>query len=263
MQQIKRGSKGELVELVQLMLHEKGYSCGSADGIFGTKTESAVKSYQRAKGLSADGIVGNNTYAKLFTDCLLKRGSRGELVKALQTRLNEQGYGAGNADGIFGSNTEKAVKALQGAAGLTVDGKVGKNTWTALVGTGGTSGSASVPTSAHFKLSEFKCKDGTAVPAKYYANCQKLMNLLEEIRAACGNRAITVTSGYRTESYNKKVDGAKQSQHLYAAAADIKVSGKSASEVYKLCDRLVGSRGGVGKYSTFTHVDVRGHKARW
>lgn len=263
MQQIKRGSRGELVALVQLMLNEKGYSCGTADGIFGTKTESAVKSYQRAKGLSADGIVGTNTYAKLFTDCLLKRGSRGELVKALQTRLNEQGYGAGSADGIFGSNTEKAVKALQGAAGLTVDGKVGKNTWTALVGTGGTSGSASVPTSAHFKLSEFKCKDGTAVPAKYYANCQKLMNLLEEIRAACGNRAITVTSGYRTESYNKKVDGAKQSQHLYAAAADIKVSGKSASEVYKLCDRLVGSRGGVGKYSTFTHVDVRGHKARW
>lgn len=259
MQQIKSGSRGELVALVQLMLHEKGYSCGSADGIFGTKTESAVRSYQKAKGLSVDGIVWTNTYAKLFTECLLKDGSRGELVKALQTRLNEQGYGAGTADGIFGSNTEQAVKALQSAAEITVDGKVGKNTWTVLA----EGKAASVPTSAHFKLSEFKCKDGTAVPAKYYANCQRLMNLLEEIRAACGNRAITVTSGYRTESYNKKVDGAKQSQHLYAAAADIKVSGKSASEVYKLCDRLVGSRGGVGKYSTFTHVDVRGHKARW
>ena len=259
MQQIKRGSRGELVALVQLMLHEKGYSCGSADGIFGTKTESAVRSYQKAKGLLVDGIVGTNTYAKLFTECLLKDGSRGELVKALQTRLNEQGYGAGSADGIFGRNTEQAVKALQSAAGIATDGKVGKNTWTALLD----GKAAGVPTSAHFKLSEFKCKDGTAVPAKYYANCQKLMNLLEEIRAACGNRAITVTSGYRTESYNKKVDGAKQSQHLYAAAADIKVSGKSASEVYKLCDRLVGSRGGVGKYSTFTHVDVRGNKARW
>lgn len=259
MQQIKRGSRGELVALVQLMLHEKGYSCGSADGIFGTNTEKAVEKYQRAKGLSVDGIVGNNTYAKLFTECLLKNGSRGELVRQLQARLNEQGYGAGNADGIFGSNTEKGVKALQSAAGITVDGKVGQNTWTALL----EGKAASVPTSAHFKLSEFKCKDGTAVPTKYYGNCQKLMNLLEEIRTACGNRAITVTSGYRTESYNKKVDGAKQSQHLYAAAADIKVSGKSAAEVYKLCDRLVGSRGGVGKYSTFTHVDVRGHKARW
>ena len=259
MQQIKRGSKGDLVKLVQLMLHEKGYDSGTADGIFGTKTESAVKSYQKAKGLSVDGIVGNNTYARLFADCLLKNGSRGELVKALQTKLNEQGYGAGSEDGIFGRNTEKVVKALQSTAGLAVDGKVGKNTWTALL----EGKRASVPTSAHFKLSEFKCKDGTAVPAKYYGNCQKLMNLLEEIRTACGNRAVTVNSGYRTPTYNEKVDGAKQSQHLYAAAADIKVSGKSAAEIYKLCDTLVGSRGGVGKYSTFTHVDVRGHKARW
>ena len=257
MQTVKKGSKGEAVALLQLMLNEKGYACGSADGIFGTKTKNAVEKYQKAKGLSADGIVGNNTYAKLFTDCLLKNGSRGELVKQLQTRLNEQGYKAGTADGIFGRNTEQAVKALQSVAGITVDGKVGKNTWTALLEGMG------VPASAHFKLSEFKCKDGTAVPEKYYGNCQRLMNLLEEIRTACGNRAVTVNSGYRTESYNKKVDGAKQSQHLYAAAADIKVSGKSASEVYKLCDRLVGNRGGVGKYSAFTHVDVRGHKARW
>ena len=198
MQQIKSGSKGEVVELVQRMLNEKGYACGSADGIFGAKTESAVRSYQKAKGLSVDGIVGDNTYAKLLADSLLKNGSRGELVKQLQTRLNEQGY-----------------------------------------------------------------KAGTAVPAKYYGHCQKLMNLLEEIREACGDRPITINSGYRTESYNKKVDGAKQSQHLYAAAADIKVSGMSASEVYRLCDRLVGNRGGVGKYSAFTHVDVRGHKARW
>ena len=153
MQQIKSGSKGEVVGLVQRMLNEKGYACGSADGIFGAKTESAVKSYQKAKGLSADGIVGNNTYAKLLADCLLKNGSRGELVKQLQTRLNEQGYKAGTADGIFGRNTEQAVKALQSVAGITVDGKVGKNTWTALLEGMG------VPASAHFKLSEFKCKD--------------------------------------------------------------------------------------------------------
>ena len=263
MQLVKVGSKGDLVKLVQLMLNEHAYQCGSADGIFGTKTKNAVEKYQKAKGLSVDGIVGNNTYAKLFADSLLKNGRRGELVKQCQTMLNQKVYSAGRADGIFGSTTEKAVKELQSAAGLTVDGKVGKNTWTALVGTGGTSGSASVPTSAHFKLSEFKCKDGTSVPKGYYANCQKLMNLLEEIRTACGNRAITINSGYRTPSYNEKVDGAPQSQHLYAAAADIRVSGMSASEVYKLCDKLVGSRGGVGKYSSFTHVDVRGYRARW
>ena len=259
MQQIKRGSKGDLVKLVQLMLNEKGYSCGTADGIFGTKTESAVRSYQKAKGLSVDGIVGNNTYAKLFTDCLLKDGSRGELVKALQTRLNEQGYGAGNADGIFGSNTEQAVKALQSAAGIATDGKVGKSTWTALL----EGKAAGVPASAHFKLSEFKCKDGTAVPEKYYENCQRLMNKLEEVRTACGNRPITINSGYRTPSYNKKVDGAPKSQHLYAAAADIRVAGMSAAEVYKICDKIIGDQGGVGKYSNFTHLDVRKYRARW
>ena len=124
MQQIKSGSKGELVELVQQMLNEKGYACGSADGIFGTKTKNAVEKYQKAKGLSVDGIVGAKTYAKLFADCLLKNGSRGELVKALQTKLNKQGYGAGSADGIFGRNTEKAVKAFQSASGLAADGKV-------------------------------------------------------------------------------------------------------------------------------------------
>lgn len=103
MQQIKSGSRGELVALVQRMLNEKGYACGSADGIFGTKTKNAVEKYQKAKGLSADGIVGNNTYAKLFTDCLLKRGSRGELVKALQTRLNEQGYKAARQTASLGA----------------------------------------------------------------------------------------------------------------------------------------------------------------
>ena len=87
MQQIKSGSKGEVVELVQRMLNEKGYACGSADGIFGAKTESAVKSYQKAKGLSADGIVGDITYAKLFADCLLKNGSRGVVVKKLETLM--------------------------------------------------------------------------------------------------------------------------------------------------------------------------------
>ena len=259
MQIVKNGSKGDLVKLVQLMLNENGYNCGAADGIFGTNTEKAVEKYQRAKGLSVDGIVGNNTYAKLFTDCLLKNGSRGELVRQLQARLNEQGYGAGNADGIFGSNTEKGVKALQSAAGITVDGKVGQNTWTALL----EGRAAGVPTSAHFKLSEFKCKDGTAVPEKYYENCQRLMNKLEEVRTACGNRPITINSGYRTPSYNKKVDGAPKSQHLYAAAADIRVAGMSAAEVYKICDKIIGDQGGVGKYSNFTHLDVRKYRARW
>ncbi len=62
----------------------------------------------------------------------LKRGSRGELVKQVQTKLKSWGYYTGTVDGIFGSGTESAVKAFQKKNGLTVDGIVGKKTAAAL-----------------------------------------------------------------------------------------------------------------------------------
>ena len=79
---------------------------------------------------------------------------------------------AGTADSIFGSNTEQAVKALQSVAGITVDGKVGKEH---VDGAGRWQGKWQCCTgkARTFKLSEFKCKDGTAVPAKYYAALPK------------------------------------------------------------------------------------------
>ena len=65
---VKKGSKGELVRLVQMMLICRGYSIGSAgsDADCGAKTVAAIKRYQQKNGLSADGICGKNTAAKLF-----------------------------------------------------------------------------------------------------------------------------------------------------------------------------------------------------
>jgi GH25 family lysozyme M1 (1,4-beta-N-acetylmuramidase) len=63
---LKKGSKGNTVKAVQQLLAARGYKSGITDGIFGEKTESAVKKYQAAKGLKADGIVGKNTYNALF-----------------------------------------------------------------------------------------------------------------------------------------------------------------------------------------------------
>lgn len=186
----------------------------------------------------------------------IKKGSRGSAVKQAQALLNAKGYRCGAADGIFGAKTLEAVKACQKANGLSVDGIVGPKTWAVLQAT-------ETPGTAHFKVQEFKCKDGTPVPTQHYGNLQKLMNLLEEIRTAVENRPITIQSGYRTKSHNDRCGGAPRSQHLTASAADIKVKGMSPAEVYKLCDRIVDSRGGVGKYSGFTHVDVRGYRARW
>ena len=78
---------------------------------------------------------------------LLKRGSRGDEVLGLQNRLNSLGYNCGKADGIFGADTEKAVKAFQRDKGLNADGIVGDNTRTALNATSGGGGqSATSPT---------------------------------------------------------------------------------------------------------------------
>lgn len=64
---------------------------------------------------------------------VLRKGSQGKQVKTLQHLLTAVGCECGNTDGIFGSRTLIAVKVFQKAKGLTVDGVVGKDTWTALL----------------------------------------------------------------------------------------------------------------------------------
>ena len=66
MNTLRNGSKGTQVKVLQWLLNDKGYNAGTADGIFGAKTLSAVKAYQQAKGLTADGIVGRNTWKSLL-----------------------------------------------------------------------------------------------------------------------------------------------------------------------------------------------------
>ena len=61
MRALKKGCRGDDVRELQEMLNKIGYDCGTADGIFGTKTEKAVKRFQEAEGLEADGIAGEKT----------------------------------------------------------------------------------------------------------------------------------------------------------------------------------------------------------
>jgi len=129
---LKIGSTGAAVNYLQTALAKLGYNSGPIDGIFGPKTQTAVKSFQKAKGLVVDGIVGNNTWAAIDKALLLKIGSTGAAVKYLQTVLAKLGYNPGPIDGIFGPKTQTAVKSFQKAKGLVVDGIVGNNTWAAI-----------------------------------------------------------------------------------------------------------------------------------
>lgn len=112
--------------------------------------------------------------------------------------------------------------------------------------------------SKNFRVREFRCQDGSDVVFIE----SDLVDILQKIRDHFG-KAVTINSAFRTFSHNKKVGGATYSQHLYGTAADIKVSGVTASAVADFAETLMPGTGGIGRYSTFTHVDVRKVKSRW
>jgi len=118
----------------------------------------------------------------------------------------------------------------------------------------------------NFKLSEFRCKDGTDVPVELLPNVQKLANELQKLRDEL-ELPIKINSGYRTKSYNKKIGGATNSMHVQAKAADIVVTDITPTNLYKRIEKLIEEGKvnfkGVGVYDTFVHVDVRDRRSRW
>ncbi len=141
---IKPGSKGAAVLALQ-----KALSVAGANGYFGPSTKTAVITFQKARRLTPDGIVGPATWKALiaapstssstgssaadaqlsrYSGTLLKPGSKGAAVLALQKALSVAG-----ANGYFGPSTKTAVITLQKARRLTPDGIVGPATWKALI----------------------------------------------------------------------------------------------------------------------------------
>lgn len=110
----------------------------------------------------------------------------------------------------------------------------------------------------NFKVREFACRDGSDV----IFISMDLVEILQKIRDHFG-KPVNINSAYRTPAYNKKVDGATYSQHLYGMAADISISGVSPKTVADYAETLLPKTGGIGIYGTFTHVDVRAVKSRW
>ena len=165
---LRKGSKGTEVVRLQNRLKELGFFTGISDGVYGDAIVTAIKDFQRRSGLTQDGVAGLNTQQALYSDFAvsiatpaptetpmpgtptpvvistspslqtLRTGSRGDLVKALQTKLKELGYYTGTIDGDYGSSTASAVKEFQRRNGLTADGIAGEKTLKALY----TSGSA-------------------------------------------------------------------------------------------------------------------------
>lgn len=153
---LKKGMSGDAVTAMQNRLIELGYLTGTADGVYGTDTAEAVYYFQKANGLVRDSIAGVNTLERMFstsaiakattppttpaptapaetiTETLIKKGDSNTSVKAMQQTLINLGYLTGTADGIFGTQTYRALKEFQKANALTADGVAGSQTIAAL-----------------------------------------------------------------------------------------------------------------------------------
>lgn len=113
-------------------------------------------------------------------------------------------------------------------------------------------------TSKYFKRSEFQCTCGCGD-----ANINlMLLPILDDVREHFGAPVI-INSAKRCVKHNKKVGGAEFSQHLLGNAADIVIKGASPDDVHAYLTKKYPEALGIGKYKTFTHVDVRKKKARW
>lgn len=146
---LRYDDRGESVRQLQQMLKQLGYSI-SADGVFGSGTEDAVKQFQAAQGLEVDGVAGSatlsrlrsmtsgstssqsssNTATGLFGGNYEKmyRGETSSRVRILQKALNDLGYNVGKVDAVYGAGTESAVRWFQQVQGLDADGKAGEKT---------------------------------------------------------------------------------------------------------------------------------------
>ena len=137
---LRLNSSGNFVVILQYLLNSFGYNL-DVDGKFGVRTKNAVIDFQKNNSLSQDGIVGRNTWNKLLnlnpTENALKIGSKNSAVLYLQRLLLSYLYPIKDLDGVFGPQTERAVRAFQAENGLIVDGIVGRNTWRALVSSNG------------------------------------------------------------------------------------------------------------------------------
>ncbi len=150
---LRRGSRGPIVRILQTQLERAGFEVGAIDGIFGARTEAAVRSFQQQRNLPVTGVVNVATWTALGVTCtvtpptpappepappvqfhcpILRLGSVGPAVRFLQRLLQQRGLYQGLIDGDFGGRTQRAVRQFQRNQNLPVTGVVDRATWRAL-----------------------------------------------------------------------------------------------------------------------------------
>jgi peptidoglycan hydrolase-like protein with peptidoglycan-binding domain len=137
---VRQGDQDHPVRTLQYLLRARGHTV-TVDGIFGPKTDAAVRAFQQERSLAVDGIVGPHTWRALIVE--VRKGSEGDAVRGVQEEFQFRNLSGDPSkglqiDGIFGPKTDAAVRGFQHAIAqdvpsMAVDGIVGPMTWQALV----------------------------------------------------------------------------------------------------------------------------------
>ena len=242
---IKLNSSGTAVKDLQTKLQKLGFYTAELTGNCGPKTVAAIKAFQEKNGLTADGVAGPATLAKVdaaynalgssssssassSSSSGLKLNSTGKEVSALQTDLTTLGYYWAQITGNFGEKTETAVKRFQEENGLTVDGVAGKKTLDAIAAAvaakgGSSAGSTTSTTGSVLKLNS----QGTKV-SQLQTDLKQLGYYYAEITGNFGEKTQAAVKEFQKRN-GLTADGIAGANTLAAIAAAVEKAGGSVS----------------------------------
>jgi len=273
--------------------HEKAYPGGAMVKVKGfprkldwqesTRPGPDVTAYQRT--VSRAGRWKWGEFSDDYTDEFARGVAEAadEILWSGVAGVQGQSAGAIPVSGIIGKETFNYLRSIRIPSGLDHAGEPAMDpTAVGLINDAyalfqkpkipGPDGTSRYRLTEHFTVEEFDCNDGTKCKEREYAGLVALCTtFLEPLRTKFGG--VTVNSGYRTPSYNASVGGASGSFHIYTdhdgddQASDVTCAKGSPSAwadyLSQLRSSKRGGKGGIGRYSTFVHVDMRDYKSDW
>ena len=272
---LKEGSQGTAVKTLQGKLEKLGFELGAQDGVFGPKTESAVKRFQTRHDLKADGIVGPKT-----------RQAMDKALAARAEQLKRQGDSFESKDGKWKDAPPLAdvksgkthlqqgmeggsVKHLQKLLGLETDGKFGPDTQRAVadfqkrhgLNAGNAAGSVGPTTLASMEKAARTQGGGAIHDGRGWGGSEGVADAAKAIAKQMG---IPVTSQKRNLADTQRVGSTTGSDHYTgntrAFATDFGVAGAKGDQLARAIAKKYGiPEGNIGTYNRHT-INVDGQK---
>lgn len=217
----KEGSKMTNKQ-IQCLLAYLGYYTGTIDGVLGSGSKAAIRSFQTASKLTVDGIAGTKTQA-----ALIEAVANGNFKSAVATTT--------------ASTTAQATTTNTSSSSTASAPSTGDSFW---------------DETPHFKRSEFACQCGGKYCNGYPAEPQeKLVRIAERMREHFGV-PVTISSGLRCTKHNAEVGGVSNSRHLSGKAMDFSVQGKTATQILAWTQAQSDLRYSYAINSSYVHMDI-------